>query len=109
MATAAKPTAAKPVTKPAAKRPAVKRPKKMGEGLPENHTESEAIAYAIASEFHDLKPSVNRIMQSELREPGRLVAITLFRESLGKIGDPNRIPANAIAAGQLADDANPEA
>ncbi|MFM2071517.1 MAG: hypothetical protein RLZZ623_1780 [Actinomycetota bacterium] len=66
--------------------------------LAENHTPSEAAAYALVREFTDLEPSVNRIMAAPLDEAGRLHAITLFHASLGVNGDPNRVPANAIAA-----------
>ena len=92
-----------------AKRPAAKRPVKRnhGAGLPEQHTPSEAVAYAIIVQYVDLTPSVNRIMHADLGEPGRFHAITLFRESLGVPGDPNRIPDNAIEAGRLADADHP--
>lgn len=97
-------TPAKPATaaKPAAKRAPAKRSAKKGQSieLPENHTESEAVAHSIVVKHIDLMPSVNRIMQSELGEPGRLVAITLFRDSLGVPGDPNRDPAIAIEQGR---------
>ncbi|MDO8363443.1 MAG: hypothetical protein Q7V88_11145 [Actinomycetota bacterium] len=87
-------------------RTAAKR-KKQGPDLPENHTPSEAFAHALKQEFSDLAPSVNRIMNAELEEPGRMHAITLFRASLGVPGDPNRTPANAIEAGRLLDEATP--
>ena len=68
--------------------------------LAENHTPSEALAHELTREFSDLQPSVNRIMQAGLDESGRFHAVTLFRASLTTAGDPNRIPANAIAAAQ---------
>jgi hypothetical protein len=71
--------------------------------LAENHTPSEAAAYALIREFSDLEPSVNRIMASDLNEAGRLHAVNLFRASLGVAGDPHRVPANAIEAARLAD------
>jgi hypothetical protein len=71
--------------------------------LPENHTPSQAIAHAITTQYADLAPSVNRIMEAELREPGMLHAITLFRDSLGVLGDPNRNPAEAIERGKAID------
>jgi hypothetical protein len=87
-----------------AKRPATKRAtKKTAVVLDENRTPSEVIAAAIASDYNDLAPSVNRIMSADLGEPGRLRAITLFRESLGATDDPMRYPANAIEAGRLVD------
>lgn len=103
MATTPKAT---PATKKAAakkaapkKRAAKKRPgQKAGAVLPENHTPSEGAAHALLEERSDLEPSVRRIMDSELTEPGRLHAIGLFRESLTTPGDPNRTPANAVEA-----------
>jgi hypothetical protein len=80
-----------------------KRSKSKDSGLPENHTPSQAIAHAITAQYADLTPSVNRIMHSDLREPGMLHAITLFRDSLGVLGDPNRNPAAAIDAGRVVD------
>jgi hypothetical protein len=87
----------------ALKRTPAKRAKRPTAILPENHTPSEAFAHALSLEFLDLTPSVNRIMAAELGEPGRMHAITLFKASLGVIGDPNRNPANAIEAGRLVD------
>lgn len=78
------------------------RAKVLANATPENATESEIIARAILHDYSDLAPSVNRIMQSDLDEPGRLKAITLFRDSLAATGDPMRNPANAIEAGRLA-------
>lgn len=99
---------AKPVPKTAAKprKAATKRGVKPGAPLPDDHTPSEAVAYAIRQEFIDLAPSVNRIMNAELHEEGRMHAITLFRESLGVAGDPNRNPMVAIEAGRLVPDPN---
>jgi len=77
--------------------------KTQGAGLPENHTPSEAVAFAIRTEFVDLTPSVNRIMNAGLEEPGCMQAIQLFRDSLGVHDDPNRNPINAIEAGRLVD------
>lgn len=71
--------------------------------LAENHTPSEAAAHALIRQFGDLEPSVNRIMNSDLSEEGRLHAVTLFQASLGVPGDPNRMPLNAIEAGRLID------
>lgn len=65
--------------------------------LPADHTPSEAAAHAIVDGYPDLEPSINRILNSTLEEDERLVAIDLFRTSLDTPGDPNRIPANAIA------------
>lgn len=66
--------------------------------LPENHTPSEAAAHALIREFGDLEPSVNRIMNADLTEDGRLHAVGLFQASLGVAGDPNRMPLNAVEA-----------
>ncbi len=89
-----------------AKRSPAKRPGSKGAAvLPENHTESEALGHAISLEYADLRPSVNRILMSDLGEAGRVHAITLFRASLGVAGDPNRNPATAIEAGRLVDTA----
>jgi hypothetical protein len=92
---------------PAKKRAAKKKPGARGE-LPENHTPSEAAAHALLEERRDLEPSVKRIMDSELTEPGRLHAIGLFRDSLTSPGDPNRTPANAVEAALLVQDDLPD-
>ena len=83
---------------------ASKRAKAQGLALPENHTPSEARAHEIRTASIDLTPSVDRIMNSGLHEAGRLHAITLFGDSLGVPGDPNRYPVNAIEAGRLIED-----
>jgi hypothetical protein len=70
---------------------------------PEDWTPSQVAANEITQQYRDLEPSVNRIMTADLGEDGRMHAITLFRESLGVPGDPNRIPVNAIEAGRLAE------
>lgn len=86
-----------PATRPTAKRAAAKA---KDSGLPENHTPCEAVAHQITSRYADLKPSVNRIMASDLTEESRLVAITLFRDSLDAPGDPYRNPDSAIEGGR---------
>jgi len=93
---------AKPATKP--RKAATKRGAKPNSVLAEDHTPSEALAHAIRMEFGDLSPSVNRIMNAGLHEAGTLHAITLFRDSLGVPGDPNRNPMVAIEAGRLIPD-----
>jgi hypothetical protein len=99
-ATPTKATAAKKA--PAKKRAAKKKPgARPGAVLPENHTPSEAAAHAIVEERLDLEPSVKRIMDSDLTEPGRLHALGLFRTSLTNPGDPNRTPAHAVEAALL--------
>jgi hypothetical protein len=69
--------------------------------LPADHTPSEAAAHALVDGYPDLEPSVNRILNAGLDEAGRMHAIELFQASLAVPGDPNRIPANAIAAARL--------
>ena len=69
----------------------------------ENGTPSELVADGILTTYGDLAPSVNRIMEADVSESGRLHAITLFRDSLGVDGDPMRNPVNAIEAGHLHD------
>jgi hypothetical protein len=71
---------------------------------PDPSCPSQVLASAILTKFSDLAPSVQRIMQSDLDEPGRLRAITLFRESLSAVNDPMRVPANAIAAARASSD-----
>jgi hypothetical protein len=66
-------------------------------------TPAEGVGYDILSRFGDLAPSVNRILTSPISEAGRLHAITLFRESLSRPGDPMRDPAAAVAAGMAHD------
>ena len=56
----------------------------------------EMLAHQIVTDYGDLTPSVERIMAAELDDDQRLVALTSFHDSLGKIGDPNRDPRNAI-------------
>jgi hypothetical protein len=58
---------------------------------------TERVAHEIVSQFGDLLPSVVRIMDAELDDDARLVAITSFQTSLGQEGDPNRDPRVAIA------------
>jgi hypothetical protein len=65
---------------------------------PEDAGPSELIAHEILAAYRDLTPSVDRIMTAGLDDTQRLTAITLFRDSLGSIGDPNRDPRAAIAA-----------
>jgi hypothetical protein len=89
--------AAKPVPNTAEKRVAAAAKKALKDPAPADQTASQAAAHAIGVEFPDLEPSLMRIMTSDLDEDARLIAITLFRESLGMIGNPNRVPANAIA------------
>ena len=59
---------------------------------------TERMAHELVSEFADLSPSVEKIMDAEISEEGRAQALELFRASLGTIGDPNRDPRMAITA-----------
>jgi hypothetical protein len=83
-----------------ARKPATKRTKAVA-AVPEDPTTSEGVAQIIRTESIDLTPSVNRIMNAGLHEAACFRAITLFRDSLGVPGDPNRYPVNAIEAGRL--------
>ena len=83
--------------------------KKLAAVVDENRTPSEVVAQAIASDYNDLTPSVNRIMSAELGEAGRLEAITRFRDSLRAPDDPMRNPVNAIEAGRKVDAKQPSA
>jgi hypothetical protein len=56
------------------------------------------IAYDIFTKRRDLLPSVDRIMNADLDEDGKVGALTLFQDSLNVAGDPNRDPRVAIAA-----------
>lgn len=82
-------------------RPATKRAKAALAALAGDPTTSEGVAQAIRTDSIDLTPSVNRIMNAGLHEAACFRAITLFRDSLGVPGDPNRYPVNAIEAGRL--------
>ena len=57
----------------------------------------EQLAHDIVSQFRDLAPSVERIMDAELDEEQRERALGAFRDSLASPGDPNRDPRVAIA------------
>jgi hypothetical protein len=87
------------------RKPATKRTKAVAAVLPDDSTSSEGVARAIRAEHIDLTPSVNRIMNAGLHEAACFRAITLFRDSLGVPGDPNRYPVNAIEAGRLVPEA----
>jgi len=80
------------------KRPSSKKP---AAAVPENQTPSEVVAREIVTRYRDLAPSVTRIMEAGLPEPGQLHAITLFQASLDAPDDPMRNPINAIEAGRL--------
>ena len=67
-------------------------------GTPDDLDPANRIAYDIVGERRDLLPSVERIMNADLDEDGKLGALTLFQDSLSATGDPNRDPRVAIAA-----------
>jgi hypothetical protein len=58
---------------------------------------SGQLAHDIVAEYSDLRPSVQRIVEADLSESQRHRALSLFRSSLGSIGDPYRDPRYAIA------------
>lgn len=66
----------------------------------EELTPSEQLAHQIVSDFGDLAPSVERIMEAELSDDAREQAMNAFNESLGNLDDPNRDPRVAIANAQ---------
>jgi hypothetical protein len=61
-------------------------------------TPANRIAYEIVAERRDLVPSLERIMNAGLDQEATLRALSLFRDSLTTVGDPNRDPRVAIAA-----------
>lgn len=58
----------------------------------------ERAAHELVTEFADLAPSVEKIMDAEMSDEGRTEALELFRSSLDEPGDPNRDPRVAIVA-----------
>lgn len=58
----------------------------------------ERLAHELVTEFADLAPSVEKIMDAEFDgdDEGRTNALELFRASLDELGDPNRNPRVAI-------------
>ena len=57
---------------------------------------NEQLAHEMVSQHRDLAPSVERIMAADLTDDQRTNALTTFRDSLTRIGDPNRDPRTAI-------------
>ena len=57
---------------------------------------NELIAHEVVSQYGDLAPSITRIMDADLTDDQRNVALASFRNSLDSIGDPNRDPRVAI-------------
>src|ERR1700752_3276435 len=67
-------------------------------GTPDDLSPANRIAYDIVAERRDLLPSVERIMNADLDEDGKVGALPLFQGSLTVAGDPNRDPRVAIPA-----------
>lgn len=65
---------------------------------PEELAPHERLAHELVSEFADLSPSVEKIMDAEISDEGRVEALELFRRSLDAADDPNRDPRVAIVA-----------
>jgi hypothetical protein len=63
---------------------------------PDDLGPADRIAFDIVAERRDLLPSVDRIMNADLEVEARVRAITLFRDSLTRMGDPHRDPRVAI-------------
>ncbi|NNE10793.1 MAG: hypothetical protein HKN41_00945 [Ilumatobacter sp.] len=68
---------------------------------------AERLAHELVTDFADLAPSVEKIMDAEFDgndgedgddQDGRATALDLFRASLDSLGDPNRDPRVAIEA-----------
>lgn len=58
----------------------------------------ERLAHELVSDFADLAPSVEKIMEAEMSDDERVEALGLFRQSLDAVDDPNRDPRVAITA-----------
>ena len=58
---------------------------------------TEQLAHALVSQYGDLAPSVDRVMEADLDDDQRGCALQAFSDSLGRPGDPNRDPRVAIA------------
>jgi hypothetical protein len=65
---------------------------------PDDLAPADRIAFDIVAERRDLLPSVDRIMSADLEDEARVRAITLFRDSLTRAGDPHRDPRVAIVS-----------
>jgi hypothetical protein len=62
----------------------------------------QQLAHRLVTQYRDLTPSVDRIMNAEVSDDARMSALSAFADSIGQTGDPNRDPrvalANAVAA-----------
>lgn len=65
---------------------------------PDDLGPANRLAYDIVAERRDLLPSVERIMNAGLGDDATVKAMTLFRDALGAVNDPNRDPRVAIAS-----------
>lgn len=65
-------------------------------GSPQDLDELHLSAYGMVNERPDLRPSIARIMTSDLDADGRLRALGLFKDALASPGDRNRDPRIAI-------------
>jgi hypothetical protein len=70
----------------------------LGSPDPEDLSPAYRVANEIVTTRSDLLPSVDRIMGAGLNALNEEQALTLFRDSLGRPGDPHRDPSIAIAA-----------
>lgn len=65
-------------------------------GSPQDLDELHLTAHGMVNDRPDLRPSIERIMTSDLDAPGRLRALGLFKDALVSPGDRNRDPRVAI-------------
>ena len=65
---------------------------------PDDLGPANRLAYDIVAERRDLLPSVERIMNAGLGDEATVHAMTLFRDALTAVNDPNRDPRVAIAS-----------
>ena len=65
-------------------------------GSPQDLDELHLAAHAMVNARPDLRPSIARIMTSDLDAGGRLRALGLFKDALETPGDRNRDPRVAI-------------
>ena len=78
---------------------AAARSKKIVEEVPD--TELKALAADILRDRAELKPSVDIVMNSDLDEDGKTVAMKLFQGGLDDPWDAMRNPHKAVAAARL--------
>jgi len=66
-------------------------------GVEDTSTAEGGAADALVSQYGDLAPSVDRVMEADLDDDQRGRALQAFSDSLDRPGDPNRDPRVAIA------------